>query len=325
MSKEGSISVAISLIGILAVFTALNKLVLPSHSYVWREIHNFGHTPLFGLLSLAILNLSIRLLGSVFPRHRVHYIIAFGLTFLLGLITELAQIIGPRDADPLDQVRNTVGALIALGWYATIDPHLRTGFARHHRSLRILFRTAVILLCLVSIAPTILWIEAYRYRNDQFPALCRFESWREHWFIRPHDASVSIVPTPSAWSDNHSGSVGSITFDTTVEYPGFVFDDPPADWSDYRALTLTAFSSEDTTVMLYLTIEDHTHNHEYDDRYNRRFTIIPGANTVSVPLDSVRNAPSSRVMDLTRIENLNIFMVGPRRPTTLYLDDITLE
>ena len=145
------------------------------------------------------------------------------------------------------------------------------------------------------------------------------------WFIRTHNAAVVAAPPPAGWEDNRTSSTGEVTFATGVDYPGFIIDDPVPDWTGRAALRFAVYSAEDTSVTLHMTVEDHLHNREYTDRFNRSFTILPGANRVSIPLEAVESGPTGRPMDMRSIANINVFVYRPARPVTLYFDDFRLE
>ena len=78
--------------GLLA-FLFLARLDEWSPSYV-MELYDFGHIPLFGVLSLSLFNLMYRDKGK--ERGAGPYIHAGFLTFLLGLLTECIQVFLPH-------------------------------------------------------------------------------------------------------------------------------------------------------------------------------------------------------------------------------------
>jgi hypothetical protein len=318
-------AIVLSLLVAAAALATLEFVRLPQHTYLWREIQNTGHVPLFGVISLAMLALSVELLRNVVKKRFVHYVIAAGVTFCIGLITELAQIIGPRDADFWDQVRNTVGIVIFLGAYLIFDRKMREPLQGLGRRTIPLIMGVVAVLIVVVLVPVTLWVDAYAFRNEQFPVICNFSSRRELKFIRTHHATVRRISAPRGWSTANGGDVGEVTFKPPVEYPGFIIDDPFEDWSGYSALTFDTYSELDTVITLHMTIEDNVHNQMYSDRFNYSFKVAPGPNRITVPLDIVREAPAGRSMDMSRIANINIFAYRPTVPFVVYFDRFVLE
>jgi hypothetical protein len=318
-------AIVVSLLVAAGALATLEFVRLPQHTYLWREIQNTGHVPLFGVISLAMFTLSVQVLGNVVKKRFVHYIIAAGITFCIGLVTELAQIIGPRDADIWDQVRNTVGIIIFLGACLTFDRKMREPLERLGRRIIPVIRGVIAVLIVVVILPVTLWVDAYAFRNEQFPTICDFSSRRELKFIRTHNAEVRRIPAPDEWVAANSGGVGEVTFKPPVEYPGFIIDDPVEDWSTYATLTFDVYSELDTVITLHMTIQDNAHNQMYSDRFNHSFKVGPGSNRISVPLDKVREAPAERSMDMSRIANINIFAYRPPVPLVVYFDRFVLE
>jgi hypothetical protein len=319
------IKVALLLAAAVAVFVILNTVSLPTDTHLWAEIHNFGHTPLFGGLALVLLGLSVLLLHDQIPTRVVHYLFAFAVAFTLGLISEITQIVGPRDADLWDQVRNTAGIVGFLGIRLAADRKVPFDSRWWGRSRAALVRWIAILILVASVMPSILWADAYMHRKRHFPTLCAFEYYQERMFIRPHQTEVDIDFPPGNWYSNTSGNAARVTFLTEATYPGFVLSDPFPDWSGFDLLAFEVYSEIDTAIHIYMTIEDDHHNRQYEDRFNRSLTIRPGINQIEIPLREVRAAPKSRPMDMKAIASVNIFGYEPKTAFSLWFDDFRLK
>ena len=109
LSKRIKIIILVTVI--LAGLAVLDYLQMPSNTFFWRSAFDFGHIPLFGVISISFLGLSKGLFSSKFKSRYIHYLIAFFLTSFLGVLTEALQYYGPRDADFLDVVRDL------LSWF----------------------------------------------------------------------------------------------------------------------------------------------------------------------------------------------------------------
>jgi hypothetical protein len=308
-----------------ASLTILEFLILPSHSFLWREIQNFGHIPLFGFISLAVLVLSTQLLTQVVSSRLSHYLIAFAVTFLIGLVTETIQVIGPRDADIRDQVRNVIGIVVFLGAYLTFDRKMNADIARWGKHAKSLIRAVIVVILVVSVTPMILWAKAYQHRDNLFPVLCGFESWETRRFVFPHTADVKAVPPPPAWRSNQSSLAGRVTFQLSGTYPGFKLEDPVPDWTGYGLLSFDVYSDLDTAAKLTISIAEHRHLRVYEDRFNQRFVVAPGTNRVEILLDSVKQSPATREMNMAEIAHINIFAYRPSDTFSLYFDNFRLE
>ena len=78
-------------------------------------------------------------------------------------------------------------------------------------------------------------------------------------------------------------------------------------------------------IVLTCRIHDVLHNHVYDDRFNERFSIKPGAQDIIIDLGRVEAAPQSRSMDMNRIGALGCFTTNRILPVDLIIRQIALN
>jgi hypothetical protein len=106
---------------LLACVIAIATSLLVPPVDVPREIGwwlaSAAHLVMFGGLALVLL--------ALFPAHGAQrrlgaYALAFAGTVVVGIATEIAQLPGPRDADPWDVARDAAGALMALAARAQV-------------------------------------------------------------------------------------------------------------------------------------------------------------------------------------------------------------
>ncbi len=64
---------------------------------------------------------------------------------------------------------------------------------------------------------------------------------------------------------------------------------------------------------------------EYEDRYNKRFTLQKGMNHIKIKMDSLITSDTKRKMDLADIDKFLFFMYKPVEKVVLYVDYIRLE
>lgn len=308
---------------VLAVATLLFvcTLGLPGDDMLTGEIHNAAHVPVFGLLSLVILGLSRLLLGGCIRQIWIHYALALFVTASIGAMLELLQIAGPRDADPWDLVRDIAGAVSFLGVYLTFDKPVRAVLSKAARRL---IRYVAILVFLGSLVPIGWTAGAYLHRDASFPKLLTFESIWELRFLTDRDAKIESVISPDGFTTADGHSVGKLTM-TTGEYCGFRIAEPYPDWTGYNYFRFDVYSEIDSIITLAVRIDDAHHNQEYVDRYNAGFEIRPGVNRISIDLDDVRYAPSTRAMDMTQIRYIYFFTYMPKEELILYIDNVRLE
>ncbi len=323
MSRKVSIRILLLILLFAALLVFLYFYRPPEDNILWRSISNTGHVPFFGLLSLIFLSLSSMLLRKKSRLH--HYLLAFAGASLIGLFSEAIQILGPRDADLGDFLRDLAGILLFLGFYATFDRGLKYFWeSMSSGAYKIILRIVTLLIFLSLISPPVIWSLAYLERNDKFPVICDFESYWDRMFIRTQQAEMEIMQVPDTMDGMGDDMAARITF-KPGEYPGLEIIEPYPDWRGYGYFQFEVFSELDSLVNLALVIKDTHHNNEYYDRFNRRLVIKPGLNKIKIPLDEVKNAPRNRQTDMKNIASVLIFMYNISREYVLYLDDLELE
>ncbi|MDA3790949.1 MAG: hypothetical protein PF503_20945 [Desulfobacula sp.] len=92
------------------------------------------------------------------------------------------------------------------------------------------------------------------------------------------------------------------------------------DWRGYQALCFEVYNPSPETVSLVLRIDDKKDALEHSDRYNKNFLLLPGANLLKIPLDSLKTSGTERPLDLKNIYRFLVFMSNPDKTYVLYLD-----
>ena len=96
----------------------LVALESPWATLLGRTVQDFGHIPLFGVITTLLLVLAAHWFGAR-SGPRAQYAGTLGIALIVGVATEWVQMLGPRDADPWDLARNGVGAVVALVWWGS--------------------------------------------------------------------------------------------------------------------------------------------------------------------------------------------------------------
>jgi len=300
-------------LGVAAGAIAFQGVVhCPRGSMWWSAVFDLGHVPLFGVLALMILQASRLLWRGRSRSGWRHYGAALVVSVLVSGLTELAQYVGPRDADPRDVIRNVIGVVAML-----LLARSRDGDRGGRWCMRVI---AAGLVMIVSIPVATLTV-AYRQRDAAFPRICDFEHGWETTFLHTQDADLA---REAAAAEKGDGMAGRLTF-RPATYPGLSFVEPHPDWRGYDQLVFEVYSDADTALALAVRIDDGEHDQRYWDRFNRRLTIQPGANRIAIDLAEVEQAPRGRRMDMTNVRNITLFAVEPEEPFTVYVDAVRLE
>ncbi|MFW5775131.1 MAG: VanZ family protein [Chitinivibrionales bacterium] len=279
---------------------------------------NFGHVPLFGVISLILLRM-VSVLRSGVGRGWKDYLYAFLLSILLGVVTELIQMPLERDADISDFLLDLAGAAGFLSIAASRDRRL---FYRHVSSRWLLL--AGLALLLISTLPLVSLSVSLLYRSHSFPLICGFESRWADGLVETKDAYLTVLPTPAVWKENATSKTGHVRVIAGRKYPGIHIEQLNQDWSEYTHFAFDIFNPHNLNIPLRVRVHDRKHTGHYQDRYSRQFSISPGAHRVCIPLDSILNAPRNRLMRLDEIAGIVWFMSEPQMQYSYYIDNIML-
>ncbi|MBW0147043.1 succinyl-CoA synthetase subunit beta [Marinobacter sp. CAU 1620] len=231
-----------------------------------------------------------------------------------GALIEAAQSQLGRDADWRDVLRNLTGVWLILAWQPLIGRPLR------HNALMIGVAAATSLLVIVELGATGIVAARQFELSNQLPQLYNFdhEDPSPYWL-------GDLEPSPNPVQDDAKSL--RIELDTD-RYSGASLINLPADWRQYDTLRISLFNPDPTPLPLTLRINDLMHEHgdnAHSDRYNTSFTLAPGPHTLTLALNDVRNAPSDRTMDMSRVHRLTLFAVRLPTPRTVYLLDLRLD
>ncbi len=289
---------------IVLVALALS-LPIPGHSRLIGELENSGHVLLFGAAALVILRDWKAGLRA--------YLLAGLITVVLGAATELMQWAEGGYADPLDVVRDAVGAAAFLGFTWTL---------RHRESMLkyYLIRFGSMAVVIIVFLPSILTGAALVLRWQTFPVIVSFGSRLDIRFCSTGDREPDIVPAPWRTAER----AVRVTFGP-ARHPGFAISGPWPDWSGYGELRFPVYSDSREPVRLTLRIHDSLHNDEYQDRFNTLLEIHPGLNPVRIPVSAIQDAPKDRRMNLRRIRSVFLFVGKPAGDFNLYFGTFSLQ
>jgi hypothetical protein len=306
-----------------ALFYVFARVRSPSDTFLWREILNLGHVPLFGCVALCLYGFVRNVSGmALSPRRRV--LVSLVLAVAAGGIGEVAQAWFERDPDPWDYSRNLCGVLAALLLVASRlrDP---SGEAPEfgpgaRRAMRILAGG----LALVFVVPFLVWCEAYRERDARFPVLYAFDSHLESLFYRTRLARIDLTSPPEGWTEASRSRVSAVSY-AADRFPNLTFFEPESDWTGYRFVEIDSYLDAPEPRSVWFFVTDRQFAEKADDLFRTRLDLVPGPNRHRIPLDEVRHGAQGRTIDLATVDQMAI--VGANRPPvafTLFLAEIRL-
>ena len=233
------------------------------------------------------------------------------LSLLAGYAIEEAQFNdGERSASIDDLMLDVIGAFVALAFH----PKCRLGMVKSVQ--RSLILVAVVLSAYAFYPVSLLLTDTF-WQWRQFPVLLDFSTPLELSRIK---GSADYVIAERAGSDT---SALRVTF-TEQRHSVFGFSDFPSDWRGYKQLQIFVFNPEAETIDITCRIQDQTHNRRHDDLYRESFTIVSGANNISIDLEKARQSPRGRKLDMSSIDLTFCYTVNLTRKRILWIDKIVL-
>lgn len=303
------------ILGLPAVFVLLLAPV-EKQSTLWaRNLQDAAHAPMFALVAAGAL-IWLRTIGPA-RSVAIQYLFAFALALLIGGAGELAQALltTTRNAEWDDLVTDALGASLGLGLMAAREPASRLSSQLKVRLAwpAILLATGAIILPLAELAL------AYSQRQQQLPELLTWDSTLGMRFARGSGADLSRASLKIGAQGTRSELL--VAPHSHARWPGIAIEEPWPDWSGYDALEIGVRNPNLTALTLNLRIDDVGHNQQYADRFNHRFSLLPGQDaTVRISIDQIEHGPSQRRLDLHNIAQLILFEAGGQqaRPFMLH-------
>ena len=267
-----------------------------------KEIWNFGHVILFACSTV--------LLSAYWQWFRdrafeLQIAVLLVLVLVLGMGIEIIQLHTGGDFSLKDVYLDAAGACLA----AAIKPRCNGLLMKYSPWLVLLVVLSYLLVRAYPVGISL--VDEYQARR-QFPVLAGFDSGLE---LGRFGNSPRLKLTDHGLQVNFG----------TEQYSGFALKYFPGDWRGFHYLNIDIQNPGDDEVFLTCRIHDQHHNQAYDDRYNGRFRVIPGMQTIKIDLNAVRSAPRTRTMDMERIGGLGCFTVRLPAPRILIIRKIALS
>lgn len=248
------------------------------------------------------------LISGTFTRKSIYLVV---ITAIASLLIEGIQESVGRAFQVDDIIRNFIG--LALGLSLRI--RLKSTTPESKRFANIGFAICVTIF-LVERFPLVKLMAAQAYFRINAPVLADFDhefemmNWKANYSqIAYENGALVLYTTP----DKH--------------YSGVFFRDFPADWRRYSTLHVKIENVQDSPQTLTLKITDLTHDlgvHHYDERFNQAFILKPGENHITVAIDDIERAPKSRLLNISEISRVDLFLSEPGNGEIFRIDELYL-
>lgn len=299
------------LIGTLALLTVLFFFGGPDDyaSRSYKETWNLGHILYFALLPLVVCS---------YPRLRTasdktQALLSISLAAVIGTLVEILQGGFNRNMDIADIQRDLVGAAAAVIFLLPIRK-------KFPKSAVILLRVGFCLVMAAQLHPVAVAIVDEHQARCDFPMLSDFQT--SFQFGRWH--TIDNTTYAVAKNIGKSGNFALQIDLTTSEYTGVRLKYFPSNWVTYQKFQFRALNPSMQSLPLTCRVQDEQYTNGAKDRFKKKMLISPGWNTITIDMSEIRQAPDTRLMDLTRIREIGFYAVRITRPVRIYLDDVKL-
>ena len=196
---------------------------LPDNSLFWQELQNSGHTFLFAVVAVLVFWLLQNSTTKFQQKPLALYILAAAISLLVGVLTELVQLLIGSDSSATDVARDAAGIVAGLGLYASVDKTLKS------RQI-IKAGVAVLAICvfLAGLFPLVSLSVAYVQRKEALPVILDLtEKWSDA-FVQTKNALVSTSVDLRMGSASSEKRVALVQFKPGI-YPGISMIEPYPD------------------------------------------------------------------------------------------------
>jgi hypothetical protein len=249
----------------------------------------------------------------------INYVIAGIVAMLIGLLSEIAQIPGARDAQLMDLVVDGLGVTGALGIVAGFDRRVRRQLSKIQRLFLPVF--AGIALAIVCV-PTLWYSYALARQIDAFPMLLTFDNSWERMTISPVDGQrPTIVKSSQDW-----GTPGNIGHGIELGRWGiFLSLHPLPDWRDYSNLSFVVAAHEKEFPMEVCIRDERPKGDPNRNRYCKRIPVTATPARYTITFEEIQLSADKRPFDFSRVEAVVFSAAKPGNQNELLIDNIRLE
>lgn len=274
------------------------------------------HGPGFAAVALVLF--------AAFRRYRrgpSNYLQAGVAAMAIGVLSEAAQIPGPRDAQVSDLIVDGIGIVGVLGILALFDREITSLLRKRHK--RMLAITSIVALA-ATFSPTFWYGYVIVEQSRAMPRLITFEHlWETATYRQSHRRRPELRASPSGWP----GSGDTVAYAEESGRSGiFIRLYPYPDWSGYSSLRFVAASGSSSSHDIMIAIRDIRPGYETNtNRYTERFIVGPDPSWYEISLEKVRAVEQQRPFDIGHVESLVLSATTPGSQATILMGDFRLE
>jgi VanZ family protein len=306
-------SLSFLLLGLLGTTLLFIPTPTSPNSPLEGEVWNLGHVLLFFVVSFLALEYRFKT-GRSLTINTLCW--ALFIALASGASIEFLQNrFFERQSSVTDLMLDLLGTYLAFAYhYWKLSPEFKVR--------KIMFALSSFVLSFLALLPITNVLIDESHANALFPTISDMENPRE---IRRWSANANIqIVEDTKTADNH---LLEVVF-TSDKYSWVSIQSPNKDWSQARVFQTEIYnpSKQNREITCRINDKKHRENEQlYNDRFNQRYTLQPGKNTIEIPIEEIRSAPASRTMELSEMDSISFFATEAKEPFALYLDNVTLQ
>ena len=239
----------------------------------------------------------------------------------IGVLSEAAQIPGPRDAEIMDLIIDATGIFGALSVVAIFDVAIRAQLTANQRWIMALLS---MLAMTATISPTLWYAYALTARHQALPSLLSFEhAWERVNISQSSHRRVELIASPKDWPTSGQ-RVAQVA--ESRRRGDLLSLHPYPNWLDYTSVSFLAASTTETTHQVRVTIRDMRPNQEsHSNRFKTSILVGPQPVRYTIRLDDIRDTSVDRIFDLAHIDSIILRASNPGDDVKVLVDDFRLE
>jgi len=308
---------------LVALLAALTIAAIAAHrfspdrpsSLLYDLIQSF-HGPGFATISIA---------AYWWARNRFAFpmqlLIAGSIAGGIAVISELAQVPGPRNAQVIDLVVDGIGIAAGLGAMILLDGQLRTRLLRRQKAA-IIFVTAIAMT--ITFLPSVWFAYSLFERQRAVPELLTFEhSWENSILGLRDDSDSEVIERPQNWPVE-GDSIARLS--EAGKHGILIRVFPYPDWRGFRSVSFVASSTSETTHRVGVSIRDMQRKKgEPEFRSYQVIDVGKEPERFTFEFDSLTDNDSVRAFDLEHVEAVVLSAAEPGSGVEILADDFRLH
>ena len=299
--------------GVLVLTVLAHNWMPTDFSHLRQQLFSALHAPGFAAITIALFLVASRTHATGKP-----LLIAGITSTLIAALSELSQILSPRNAEVGDLVADFGGIAAGLGAIYIVT---RTTHSRSRPVISALVTCSTILITLIAFRPVVVTVAAITGQKLAFPGIVSFDHSWERALVEPQRSYQRINP-PHNWP-TQKGKVAMLNLSELGNNGIHIW--ALRDWREYKQLGMIVANSTSASTAIEIEVRDLVSQSQTDNWFKKSIIISPIPRKLVIPLHDIQAGPIGRETNLANMAGVVIRAKEPNLPVDIYIDDIRLE